>query len=724
MDRYIGKVLGNRYEILEQIGSGGMAVVYKARCHWLNRFVAIKILKDELAQDEEFRRRFHEESQAVAMLSHPNIVSIYDVSRSEDSSEPDYIVMELIEGITLKQYMQKKGGALTWKESLHFITQIMKGLSHAHSRGIIHRDIKPHNIMVLRDGSVKVADFGIARLASAQQSTMTQEALGSVHYISPEQARGSRIDCRSDIYSAGVVLYEMLTGRLPYEGDSPVSVAIQHINSIPLSPRELNPEIPEAMEEITMKAMAPDMQNRYPSADAMLEDLEEFRKNPNISFDYSEEDLALSAEDEPTRPVSQGELQELRKETMKETKAKKEQGRSHSGKTSHRKEEQEDEYYDNEPGGFTRFLVILLVVLLCLGGVVAFLWNTIFSSMVQPAKTFEVPKLIGYSLEEARGLPAVVDNGFTVVEGDYVADENVAYGIIVDQTPSPGEIVKAGGQQITVSISTGTSGPMMPDLYNKDQRVATTMLDSMGLVADIQEGYSEEITKGNVMSQDPPKNTPVEPGTVVTIVVSLGRELKPVPMISLIGQTREEAERILKEDLGLRVSIREAYDPEAEVGTVIAQSVNGGETVLEETVIYITISKGPDPNATPTPEATPDGGEQPGGLDLPDPTESVPPDTTPGPEVTPSAEPTTEPTPEPTPTPAVSTVRREKSVDLPNDREMVTVVVTVGGVEQYRMVVPTQMRIAPYTIEGYGVQEVVVYIDDQVIQTYSEDFGS
>ena len=274
MDQYIGKVMGNRYEILERIGSGGMAVVYKARCRWLNRFVAIKILKEDLTQDEEFRRRFYDEAKAVAMLSHSNIVSIYDVSRSEDSSEPDYIVMELIDGITLKQYIQKRGGKLNWKEALHFITQIMKGLSHAHGRGIIHRDIKPHNIMILRDGSVKVADFGIARLVSSVQSTMTQEALGSVHYISPEQARGSHIDARSDIYSAGVVLYEMLTGRLPYEGDSPVAVAIQHINSIPLSPRELDDSIPEAMEEITMKAMASDVERRYDNADARMVNLE------------------------------------------------------------------------------------------------------------------------------------------------------------------------------------------------------------------------------------------------------------------------------------------------------------------------------------------------------------------------------------------------------------------------------------------------------------------
>ena len=248
MDQYIGKMLDNRYEILECIGTGGMAVVYKARDHRLNRLVAIKILKPELANDADFRRRFHDESQAVAMLSHANIVSVYDVSNSDGLN---YIVMELIDGLTLKQYMQRRGTPLNWREAQHFITQIMRALSHAHGRGIIHRDIKPHNIMVLRDGSVKVADFGIARVASGGHSTLTQEALGSVHYISPEQARGSHIDARSDLYSAGVVLYEMLTGRLPFEGDTPVSVAIQHINSIPLSPRELDPTIPEALEAIT-----------------------------------------------------------------------------------------------------------------------------------------------------------------------------------------------------------------------------------------------------------------------------------------------------------------------------------------------------------------------------------------------------------------------------------------------------------------------------------------
>ena len=281
MDQYIGRLLDNRYEILEILGTGGMAVVYKARCHRLNRLVAIKILKDEFARDEEFRRRFHAEGEAVAMLSHPNIVQIFDVSTSESAN---FIVMELIDGISLKQYMEKKG-ILNWKETLHFSMQIAKGLEHAHSRGIVHRDIKPHNVMVLKNGSVKVMDFGIARVMN-KSNTLTKEALGSVHYISPEQAKGGHTDNRSDLYSLSVVMYEMMAGRPPYDGESAVAVAIQHINGGAPAPSVFNPNIPAGLEQVIMKGMALEIRDRYVSATEMLQDMEEFRKNPGIQFDH------------------------------------------------------------------------------------------------------------------------------------------------------------------------------------------------------------------------------------------------------------------------------------------------------------------------------------------------------------------------------------------------------------------------------------------------------
>ena len=384
MDQNIGKLLDNRYEILELIGVGGMAKVYKARCHRLNRLVAVKILRDDLSQDSDFRRRFHDESHAVAMLSHPNIMAVYDVSRSADL---EYIVMELIDGISLKQYMQKKGNKLNWREALHFITQIVKALGHAHSRGIIHRDIKPHNVMVLRDGSVKVTDFGIARLISAGHSTLTQETLGSVHYISPEQARGSHIDARSDLYSAGVVLYEMTTGRLPFEGDSPVSVAIQHINSIPLSPRELNADIPEALEAITMKAMAPRVEDRYISADAMLADLEEFRKNPNINFDYNADDLQVSDEtdaaaQERTRPITVGAFSS--RQRGQRTSQSGRMGTGPQKSTAAQRDDFDD--YDEQSSNWPIFVAVAAILAFTVG-VLYFFYSSFIQPLLAPSLT-------------------------------------------------------------------------------------------------------------------------------------------------------------------------------------------------------------------------------------------------------------------------------------------------------------------------------------------------
>lgn len=695
MDQYIGKMLDGRYEILERIGLGGMAQVYKAKCHVLNRYVAIKILKEDLAKDEEFARRFHDESQAIAMLSHPNIVSVYDVSKSKD---PDYIVMELIEGITLKQYMQKRGGKLTWKEALHFITQIMRGLSHAHSRGIIHRDIKPHNIMILRDGTVKVTDFGIARLASENQNTMTQEAIGSVHYISPEQARGSHIDARSDIYSAGVVLYEMLTGRLPFEGDSPMAVAVQHINSVPLSPGDLDPTIPEALVEITMKAMAPDVEKRYISADAMLEDLEEFRKNPNISFEYSAEDLTPSGEDEPTQNIGANTptiapLTPAHVERMED-----------SGKMKRVRiadEEEEDEEDDDRGSPWSTIITVVLAIALLIGAAY-YLWNNVIGEMVETGKTYAVPDVRGYTVEEAMALASVREDGFTIVEGRYVTSEDYPAGQIVSQNPAPQETVKAGGQEITVEISTGSEALTVPDLYNKDQRVAEGLLRQAGLEMKVEEEPSDTITRGSVISQDPAAHTPIEAGETVTVVVSSGRLLKDIPMIQVTGMTLSEAISAI-ETLGLKPgAVGEEYSDTVEAGRVSYQSVAAFSLVKEETIVELKISKGPDPTATP----------------------SVEPTASEGPEETPEPTDEPKPTPEPTPTPA-ATRTKSGTIDLPDDeREHVTVQVTVGGSTQVSQTVETMLRTFRYSIKGSGVQEVVVYIDGVPVRSYTEDFNS
>ncbi|MEG1620468.1 MAG: protein kinase, partial [Oscillospiraceae bacterium] len=282
MDRYTGKKLDGRYEILELIGVGGMANVYRARDVVDGKIVAVKILKSEFAENEEFLRRFKNESRAIAMLSHDNIVKVYDVSFTE---KVHFIVMEFIDGITLKEYIAQQG-KLSWKEATYYTMQILRALSHAHDNGIVHRDIKPQNVMLLSDGTIKITDFGIARFARSETKTLTDRAIGSVHYISPEQASGAVIDQRTDLYSVGVVLFEMVTGTLPFDADTPISVALKQIQAVPKRPRELNPEIPEGLEEIVMRAMQKAPSKRYQTAAEMLKDFEEFKKNPSVSFQY------------------------------------------------------------------------------------------------------------------------------------------------------------------------------------------------------------------------------------------------------------------------------------------------------------------------------------------------------------------------------------------------------------------------------------------------------
>ena len=579
MERYIGKMLDNRYEILEIIGKGGMAVVFKAKCHRLNRLVAIKVLKPELADDAEFRRRFHDESQAVAMLSHPNIVSVYDVSKGGDL---EYIVMELIDGITLKQYMERRG-QLNWRESLHFITQIMKGLSHAHSRGIIHRDIKPQNIMVLRDGSVKVADFGIACLSS-KQTMSSKETMGSVHYISPEQAKGEWTDARSDIYSAGVVLYEMLTSRLPFEGDSPVSIAIQHFSAVPLNPREIKSDIPEALEQICMKAMAPQVKQRYASAEEMIHDLEEFRKNPEINFDYDLLDLRSSVTDEPTQSIDARELHNLR--------------------------EKEDDYDDRGGGGMWKKLLMTVTAIALSVALIYGLYQVILNSFAPPPVTeFEVPNLIGMTVEAAEADPRVKDI-FTIVVEDTINNDEYPAGQIIHQDPEP-ERKKKSDFVITVLVSKGVQSDKMPSIVGLERTSAEIILKNLRLDLQVvigEEVFSDEYPAGQVIKSVPAKDDIISKGDTVTLTISKGKDLKPVTVISFLTMTREKAEQEAVQTLGLKVKIVSAPGAEP-AGTVIGQNIVAGTSVLQETEIELTVSDGSLAEEPPIEDGDFEGGD-------------------------------------------------------------------------------------------------------------------
>lgn len=600
MDQYIGKMLDNRYEILERIGTGGMAIVYKAKCHRLNRLVAIKILKSDLAQNEEFRRRFNAESQAVAQLSHPNIVSVYDVSRGGDM---EYIVMELIDGITLKQYMEKRG-QLNWRESLHFITQIMRGLSHAHSRGIIHRDIKPQNIMVLRDGSVKVADFGIACLADSAQ-TLTQEALGSVHYISPEQARGDRPDARSDIYSSGVVLYEMLTGRLPFEGESAVSVAIQHLSSIPLAPREINPDIPEQLELICMKAMAPDLEHRYQSADAMIADLEAFRKNPEVEMKFDLSDLRPEENDEPTRTI-----RTMPSHTVTIP--------VHQPERNYPRRERDEDEEPRRAGNGKRGVLVGAVTVAAVA-VVIVLFKTILGSFA-PAVVdqYQVPDLYNMTIEEAENNPRI-EGVFEIQKAGSEFSTDVSEGHILRQDPKKGETRKGSQLVIQVWVSAGEETGEVPDLENKSEQDARILLEKLNKEYNLEltveapeelKQFSEEITEGYVIKTEPAQGEILKKGDTVKLILSKGPDIKPVTVLPFVGMSIDSVLSQLESyKLTCDAADVEVVDSDKPGGTIVWQSPASGETVPEWTTIKFRVSAGLASSALPITMDIPQNGK-------------------------------------------------------------------------------------------------------------------
>ena len=571
MDKYIGRLLDDRYEILEILGTGGMAVVYKARCHRLNRLVAIKILKDEFARDEEFRRRFRAEGEAVAMLSHPNIVQVYDVS---SSNRADYIVMELIDGISLKQYMEKRG-SLNWKETLHFAMQIATGLEHAHSRSIVHRDIKPHNVMVLKNGSVKVMDFGIARVMS-KSSTLTKEALGSVHYISPEQAKGSFTDNRSDIYSLGVVMYEMMTGRPPYDGESPVAVAIQHINGGAVLPSSLNPNIPKALEQIIRKAMALELKDRYTSATEMLRDMEEFRKDPTVVFSHKIPDQPTRPAipiPNPSRPAAERVVQQRAPQpprTQEPPKRRPPQPQPQPQPQPRRKTSQQRKAEERSRMTGIAVVICSMVVILSL---VAILFSLRagdrFDLFKKDKGLVDVPYLVGkvYSDEIAAENPGLV---FRHLPQEY----NSAYpaGQVIRQEPAGGSRV-AEGTEVVITVSLGEKPPArtMEDLAGVTKEEAISFLAGQGFLTLVRNETSDVYGVDEVIRTEPSVGTPLEEGQTIYLWVSIGPKVVMGQMPDVIGMDRDIAVRYLN-GLGFE-NIRFRAVPSSEVpGTVIYQS--------------------------------------------------------------------------------------------------------------------------------------------------------
>ena len=566
MERFIGKMLDGRYEIKEIIGVGGMAVVFKAKCHRLNRYVAIKILKDEYMADDELRRQFHEESQAVAMLSHPNIMAVYDVSKTE---ELEYIVMELIDGITLKEYLERRG-PLSSKEVTVFSTQIAKALEHAHSREIIHRDIKPQNIMLLRDGTLKVADFGIAHIANSQIDRAKGEAIGSVHYVSPEQARGSDIDSRADLYSLGVVMYEMLTGRLPFEGETPVEVALQHIRSIPLSPSERVEGIPETLERITMKAMNPHLSRRYGSATEILADLEAFRNDANFKIELPEptplvnnEESTLDATRKFTNPSQT--VQELLDEKKR------------------------NEQAGDDDKAVSRTLIFSIVaVLLFFIGAIYFVVSVINPFGTNETQKLLAPNLINKVYRDVLEDPLYAD--FVLVEGEMIYDESLPAGTIISQTPAPGRSVGAD-KKITLTISRGAKSMVLGEYATWDLRQVKIVLDRNNIPYVLVEEFSDEIEKNMVIRTEPAAGTSVTAETTVTIFVSKGREPKEIAMPNLLGKTEADATAAPLKG-GLVVGEITPIESTYPVGQVVFQEIPAKSMVLEGTVINLQISKG------------------------------------------------------------------------------------------------------------------------------------
>ena len=563
MERYIGKKLDGRYEIKEVLGIGGMAVVFKAYDAVEQRMVAVKVLKQEYLANEEFKRRFKNESRAIAMLSHPNIVKVYDVGLSDNLQ---YIVMEYIDGITLKDYIEQEG-VISWKSCVHFISQILRAIQHAHDKGIVHRDIKPQNIMLLKDGSIKVTDFGIARFSRSGSRTITDKAIGSVHYISPEQARGGFVDEKTDIYSIGVMMYEMLTGKLPFDAESPVSVAIMQMQADPKSPRELNDTIPEGLEQITQKAMQKDPALRYQSAAEMIRDIERFKKNPSVQFEYK-----YFGEEPDTKYVDAI-------NQVKNTDSYNDYDRRHSPLIP---------IISAIACAFVLIIIGVGVWIASAYGVIDL--NNIFgtASTVSEAQTITVPNLLGEDIDTVTAREDI---------GQYIKVENrefnaqYAAGQIYYQSPAAGMSITAG-RDITVRVSLGPETGTVPDVVGFSEEDARTSLRKEGFMEiKVIVQQSDTVEKGKVISTSPESYTTAAKNGEVIIYLSGGKGT--VDMTDIKGMTLAQAASIL-EDMGLTLDTvnYETVDSSYEAGVIVDQSVAPNDQVEIGTVITVKVSSG------------------------------------------------------------------------------------------------------------------------------------
>ena len=548
MDKYVGKRLDGRYEIREIIGIGGMAVVYKAYDNVDDKIVAIKILKDEFTGNDEFLRRFKNESKAIAVLSHPNIVKVFDVSFGDLIQ---YIVMEYIDGITLKEYIDREG-PLTWNDAVRFTLQILRGLQHAHDKGVVHRDVKPHNIMVLSDGTIKVTDFGIARFARSEQRTITDKAIGSVHYISPEQARGENTDDKADIYSVGVMLYEMITGQLPFQAESAVSVAIMQLQKDPTLPRDINGSIPLGLEQITMHAMQKDAAKRYKSAAEMLCDLEEFKKNPAVIFDYD-----YFIDDSPTKfiPIA--------------------------GKEEGKGEEIEKSPIIPILAGISVTFVIAIIVL----GII--LYRQFF---LGDSEEFKVDDLVGLQYTEVRENEEY--NDLYDLDFKYVNTDQYEPGEIFRQDPEAGKDIKKGGK-LTLYVSLGTKTVSVPDVYGMSAVRAKQELETKGFVVNEVVEANAKVDAGNVIRTDPAKGSELPEHSEITLYVSSGQTEVPVTLPNLIGLSRSNAELELQR-CGLTLGNVTEVNSFTDAGSVATQdpSTHNTVTVNKGSAVNIGLSRG------------------------------------------------------------------------------------------------------------------------------------